>query len=377
MTGGRRERRSLRRTGPDGDHGRAPDAGRRRARPRPLPARRNGSARAGSGRSTPPPTSACSAPSRSRSSRPARSGDRDARASARRWPPAGSTIPAIVADLRRRRGRAGALPGLRARPRPHASTSSAPRACCRDRDVLRIGLALCGALEHAHERGVVHRDVKPQNVIVPDAPRSRGRRGQAGRLRRRPPRRRRAAHAHRRRRRHARLHGARAGRRQARRRALRPLQPRARALRGARGRQPGPRRLAGRDRAPRRHRRSRRCKRSRKDLPAELCAAIDRALRPEARRARDDRGARRRARRVAAARSPTRAGRSRRTRSSAPSRRPLPRGVARGARRRCRRAGWPPPRWHWAGAAGAARARRRRPPSRCCRGSAGWSPRSR
>lgn len=38
-----------------------------------------------------------------------------------------------------------------------------------DRDVLRIGLALTGALTHAHARGVVHRDLKPQNVMVPDA----------------------------------------------------------------------------------------------------------------------------------------------------------------------------------------------------------------
>jgi eukaryotic-like serine/threonine-protein kinase len=37
-----------------------------------------------------------------------------------------------------------------------------------DRDVLRVGLALAEALLHAHERGVIHRDVKPQNVIVPD-----------------------------------------------------------------------------------------------------------------------------------------------------------------------------------------------------------------
>ena len=41
-----------------------------------------------------------------------------------------------------------------------------------DRDVLRVGLALADALEHAHGRGVIHRDVKPQNVIVPDRPRS-------------------------------------------------------------------------------------------------------------------------------------------------------------------------------------------------------------
>jgi serine/threonine protein kinase len=35
-----------------------------------------------------------------------------------------------------------------------------------DRDVARIGVALCQALSHAHEKGVIHRDVKPQNVMV-------------------------------------------------------------------------------------------------------------------------------------------------------------------------------------------------------------------
>src|SRR5215212_3574857 len=35
-----------------------------------------------------------------------------------------------------------------------------------DRDVARIGAALCNGLAHAHARGVVHRDVKPQNVMV-------------------------------------------------------------------------------------------------------------------------------------------------------------------------------------------------------------------
>jgi hypothetical protein len=37
-----------------------------------------------------------------------------------------------------------------------------------DREVARFGADVCDALAHAHSRGVVHRDVKPQNVIVAD-----------------------------------------------------------------------------------------------------------------------------------------------------------------------------------------------------------------
>jgi eukaryotic-like serine/threonine-protein kinase len=39
-----------------------------------------------------------------------------------------------------------------------------------DQDIVAIGIALCDALAHAHAQNVIHRDVKPSNVLVPERP---------------------------------------------------------------------------------------------------------------------------------------------------------------------------------------------------------------
>ena len=90
---------------------------------------------------------------------------------ARRSPPRGSTIRASspCSTPARTARRATSSPSSCAGRTLDALASAGELS---DRDVLRVGLALADALEHAHGRGVIHRDVKPQNVIVPDRPRS-------------------------------------------------------------------------------------------------------------------------------------------------------------------------------------------------------------
>ena len=46
-----------------------------------------------------------------------------------------------------------------------------------DREIIEVGVALCDALIHAHGQGVIHRDVKPSNVLVPNRSGGRGRVG--------------------------------------------------------------------------------------------------------------------------------------------------------------------------------------------------------
>jgi serine/threonine protein kinase len=40
------------------------------------------------------------------------------------------------------------------------------KGCVPERDALQIGLAMTAALTHAHDAGIIHRDVKPENIII-------------------------------------------------------------------------------------------------------------------------------------------------------------------------------------------------------------------